>query len=252
VCADNSARVEGSKVSVLDELIEAIAGHTTRLNTFRELLATSLRSLLGDAILAAAIITYAGDLGSDQKVEMLEKWQIILKSHTVCSKEDFSLASFVQTCKQMHAVQPKGVMGLDAAMQTSLYACSLARQQLPLLIDADGEGGDLVRTLEEQGQARPWLEVDLLNAVSVDEALSSAAAGSAVVVRIDMTAGTQLLLAALVDGYRQSGAPTASHIILHTRCVCIAHIRHRLRVAAIAVCQADVQTSQSAFMEAAQ
>jgi hypothetical protein len=124
VCAENSASLETSKVTMLDDITREMASHFPRLCASRESLAASLQCLLGDAMLVSAIITYAGAIDWTRKSEASKTWQNILKSHTICHSNDVSLVSFAQSCKQKRTVQPRGVV-LDPVLQTALYACSM-------------------------------------------------------------------------------------------------------------------------------
>jgi hypothetical protein len=126
VCTNTSMRSEQIQLKLLEDTMIVLKGHISIFNQQLLVLGQGVRSLLGDSLLAAAMVVYTGTLAWREKLELVEMWMAILAEGDVAHSTNFSLCKYMESTERQHVLLPRQVL-LDESMQTSLYLAALVR-----------------------------------------------------------------------------------------------------------------------------
>jgi hypothetical protein len=124
VCASSSMQTEHKQLKLLEDNMLALREHIVSFNTRLQALGGGVRNLLGDSMLAAALVVHAGTLSWPDKTASVKRWQAVLAEEDIPYASDFSLCGFMESTHRQHKLLPRSVL-LDDSMQTNLYAVAL-------------------------------------------------------------------------------------------------------------------------------
>jgi hypothetical protein len=126
VCANTFMHSEHVRLKLLEDNMLALREHIESFNLRLQALGTGVRNLLGDSMLAAALVVYGGTMSWADKTAAVEQWKLVLADEGISHTKDFSLCRFMELTHRQHKLLPRSVL-LDDSMQTNLYATALVR-----------------------------------------------------------------------------------------------------------------------------
>jgi hypothetical protein len=126
VLADTSVKGRRRLVRTLEDTMKELKRQVPYLKGSLVDLDTGLTNLLGDSVLAAALIVYAGALSWEEKCRALEEWKGVLGKEGLQHSRGFTMSGFMEVTERHLKVLPRGVI-LDESMQTMLYSLAFVR-----------------------------------------------------------------------------------------------------------------------------
>jgi hypothetical protein len=124
VCVSSFMQTEQTQLKLLEDSMLALREHIESFNMRLKALGAGVRNLLGDSMLAAALVVHAGTLSWADKTAAVERWQSVLAEEDIPHTSGFSLCRFMESTHRQHKLLPRSVL-LDDSMQTNLYALAL-------------------------------------------------------------------------------------------------------------------------------
>jgi hypothetical protein len=128
VLIDTSISARRSQIKTLEEIALALVPRIRGLKDRASGLHRGLQRLLGNSILAAALVVYAGMLPWADKQVAVSKWSDCLKAHDLLHTPNYSLCEAMDFLDQQHIALPRSVIvaeSLRHAMFTVLLVSAL-------------------------------------------------------------------------------------------------------------------------------
>jgi dynein heavy chain len=147
----NRLRAEADQMELLldraDKLVKGLAGENERWRASIGQLQNEIGRSLGDALVAAAFLSYAGPFDTQYRSNLVGGWLSAVREQQLPSTENFTFASF---CALPTDVRQWNIQGLPADnFSTENGAISVRCSRWPLMIDPQNQANKWVRKMEE-------------------------------------------------------------------------------------------------------
>ena len=131
ILIDTSMSARRAQIKILEEITTAL---TPRIKTLKARVASlqqRLSNLLGDSILAAALVVFGGMQGWPGKLAAIKRWTACMRRHKVPHTADFSLCETMEFLEQRHVALPRSVI-LSESLRHAMYSMALVRSLICL------------------------------------------------------------------------------------------------------------------------
>jgi dynein heavy chain 1 len=126
-----------TKIDRAESLLKSLSHESERWAKSSELFQTVMKNLIGDALLMAGFLTYAGFFDFKTRATMTEKWQNTLESLDIDFRPDLGLVETLSTASQRLTWQSLGLPGDHLSMENGVILEHAVR--FPLVIDPSGQ-----------------------------------------------------------------------------------------------------------------
>jgi dynein heavy chain 1 len=126
-----------TKIDRAESLLKSLSHESERWAKSSELFQTVMKSLIGDALLMAGFLTYAGFFDFKTRATMTEKWQNTLESLDIDFRSDLGLVEALSTASQRLTWQSLGLPGDHLSLENGVILEHGVR--FPLVIDPSGQ-----------------------------------------------------------------------------------------------------------------
>jgi hypothetical protein len=124
ILIDTSMSARRAQLKILEDIITALAPRVKDLRSQVTSLQQRLSTLLGDSILAAALVAFGGMLSWPQKLAAVKRWTASMCKHKLPHTPEFSLVEMMDFLDQRHVALPRSVI-LSESLRHNLYSVSL-------------------------------------------------------------------------------------------------------------------------------
>jgi len=147
----NRLRAEADQMELLldraDKLVKGLAGENERWRASIGQLQNENSRSLGDALVAAAFLSYAGPFDTQYRSNLVNGWLSAVREQQLPSTENFTFAAF---CARPTDIRQWNIQGLPADnFSTENGAISVRCSRWPLMIDPQNQANKWVRQMEE-------------------------------------------------------------------------------------------------------
>lgn len=126
-----------TKIDRAESLLTSLGHESERWAKSSELFQTVMKSLIGDALLMAGFLTYAGFFDFKTRATMTEKWQKTLESLDIDFRSDLGLVETLSTASQRLFWRSLGLPGDQLSLENGVILEHGVR--FPLVIDPSGQ-----------------------------------------------------------------------------------------------------------------
>jgi len=140
-----AAALEG-KLARADKLVTGLAGEYTRWQASIEVYKVSIRNLVGDALVAAGFLSYAGPFDSKYRSVLVSGWLKEVKTNKLPFSDDFDFANFLANPTDVRDWNIQGLPKDDFSTENGVIVTRGNRW--PLMIDPQAQANQWVKNLE--------------------------------------------------------------------------------------------------------
>lgn len=126
VLIDTSMSARKAQIKLLEDIITALAPRVKGLRSRVTSLQQRLNNLLGDSVLAAALVVFGGMLSWPNKLSAVKRWIASMCEHKLAHTPGYSLCDTMDFLEQQHVALPRSVI-LSESLRHAMYSVPLVR-----------------------------------------------------------------------------------------------------------------------------
>jgi len=134
------------KLDRADKLVKGLEGEYVRWQVSIGILNDNLVKVTGDALVAAAFVSYAGPFESSYRAILMKEWAKSVDAQKLPITNNFSLTTFLANPTDVRDWQIQGLPRDDFSTENGLI--STAGSRWPLMIDPQGQANRWIRNME--------------------------------------------------------------------------------------------------------
>jgi dynein heavy chain, axonemal len=134
------------KLDRADKLVTGLASEYTRWQSSIGKYNEALVMVTGDALIAAAFVSYAGPFETSYRTELLKQWAVSVTQQQLPLTENFSFATFLSKPTDVRDWNIQGLPNDNFSTENGVI--SLRGGRWPLMIDPQGQANRWIRNLE--------------------------------------------------------------------------------------------------------
>jgi dynein heavy chain, axonemal len=134
------------KLERADRLVTGLAGEFVRWQASIATLSSQISRLVGDSLLAAAFLSYAGPFDAGYRAALVAQWAAQVKAVAIPHSENFAFATFLAAPTDVRAWNIQGLPKDDFSTENGVMVTTARRW--PLMIDPQGQANKWIKTME--------------------------------------------------------------------------------------------------------
>ena len=135
-----------AKLDRADKLVKGLAGEYVRWQASIGNYNSALIKVTGDALIAAAFLSYAGPFETSYRVNLMTAWSLSVKNQRLPSTEGFNFTNFLSRPTDVRDWQIQGLPKDDFSTENGVISTRGSRW--PLMIDPQGQANRWIRNME--------------------------------------------------------------------------------------------------------
>jgi dynein heavy chain, axonemal len=135
-----------SKLDRADKLVKGLAGEYSRWQSSIGEFNTALVKVTGDALIAAAFLSYAGPFETSYRVALMKQWAATVHSQRLPVTDNFDFAKFLSKATDVRDWNIQGLPKDDFSTENGVI--SVRGSRWPLMIDPQGQANRWIRNME--------------------------------------------------------------------------------------------------------
>lgn len=135
-----------AKLDRADKLVKGLAGEYTRWQASIGDYNASLVKVVGDALIAAAFLSYAGPFETRYRTELLKSWGQSVTNHKLPVTDNFNFTRFLAKSTDVRDWNIQGLPKDDFSTENGVI--STRGRRWPLMIDPQGQANRWIRNME--------------------------------------------------------------------------------------------------------
>jgi dynein heavy chain len=136
------------KLGRADKLVTGLAGEYARWQISIGSFELRLSQLVGDSLLAAGFLSYAGPFDTSYRASLVQAWSTAVRGAELPSADDFSFKSFLADPTDIRLWSIQGLPKDDFSAENGVMVTRSSRW--PLMIDPQGQANRWVRAMEKE------------------------------------------------------------------------------------------------------
>ncbi|XP_059182778.1 dynein axonemal heavy chain 5 [Centropristis striata] len=154
---EDDAQACRRKMANATALIDGLGGEKVRWTDSSSVFQTQIRHLVGDVLLSAGFLSYAGPFNQEYRRLLLELWKKEMEEQLIPFSADLNVIGLLVDNATVSEWNLQGLPSDDLSIQNGIVVTKASRY--PLLIDPQGQGKTWIRNREKDHQ----LQVTSLN-----------------------------------------------------------------------------------------
>lgn len=134
------------KLDRADKLVKGLAGEYTRWQASIGEYNAALNKVTGDALMAAAFLSYAGPFETSYRTTLMSIWTKAVKSQKLPCTDNFSFVTFLSKATDVRDWNIQGLPKDDFSTENGVISTRGSRW--PLMIDPQGQANRWIRNME--------------------------------------------------------------------------------------------------------
>jgi dynein heavy chain len=134
------------KLDRADKLVKGLAGEYTRWQSSIGEYNSALIKVTGDALMAAAFLSYAGPFETSYRVNLMSIWTKSVKNQKLPCNENFNFVTFLSRATDVRDWNIQGLPKDDFSTENGVISTRGSRW--PLMIDPQGQANRWIRNME--------------------------------------------------------------------------------------------------------
>ena len=135
-----------AKLDRADKLVRGLSGEYTRWQASIGEYNASLVKVVGDALIAAAFLSYAGPFETSYRNSLMKAWNLSVASHKLPVTEGFNFTKFLARSTDVRDWNIQGLPKDDFSTENGVI--STRGRRWPLMIDPQGQANRWIRNME--------------------------------------------------------------------------------------------------------
>ena len=135
-----------AKLDRADKLVKGLAGEYSRWQSSIGEYRTALIKVTGDALLAAAFLSYAGPFETSYRMNLMKKWSVSVKAQKLPNTDNFDFTKFLAKATDVRDWNIQGLPKDDFSTENGVISTRGGRW--PLMIDPQGQANRWIRNME--------------------------------------------------------------------------------------------------------
>jgi dynein heavy chain len=135
-----------AKLDRADKLVNGLAGEYTRWQASIGQYNSALVKVTGDALIAAAFLSYAGPFETSYRTTLLQQWSASVGAHKLPVTENFNFTTFLAKSTDVRDWNIQGLPKDDFSTENGVI--STRGRRWPLMIDPQGQANRWIRNME--------------------------------------------------------------------------------------------------------
>lgn len=135
-----------SKLDRADKLVRGLSGEYTRWQSSIGEYNAALVKVVGDALIAAAFLSYAGPFETSYRISLLKQWATSVYTQRLPVTENFDFAKFLSKPTDVREWNVQGLPKDDFSTENGVI--SVRGSRWPLMIDPQGQANRWIRNME--------------------------------------------------------------------------------------------------------
>ena len=136
----------GAKLDRADKLVKGLAGEYSRWQLSIGDFSASLVKVIGDALLAAAFLSYAGPFETGYRTQMMRSWLTSVQNQKLPCTDHFNFVKFLGKATDVREWNIQGLPKDDFSTENGVIVTRGGRW--PLMIDPQGQANRWIRNME--------------------------------------------------------------------------------------------------------
>lgn len=135
-----------AKLDRADKLVRGLAGEYTRWQASIGEYNAALVKVTGDALIAAAFLSYAGPFETSYRADLMRQWSTSVAHYKLPVTENFNFTRFLANANDVREWNIKGLPKDDFSTENGVI--STRGRRWPLMIDPQGQANRWIRNME--------------------------------------------------------------------------------------------------------